>query len=361
MKASSASRLVALSCAAAALVLAPPALGKSYVPPNGKSFHGVSETGNIDDYRSFVDQTGSHSAISQSFFHWGVPLGTGALERYRRTRTRGVVSLSTAPGGQPEVISPLGIAKGRDDKYMLSLNDSISDSKQITYIRLFPEMNGHWNPYSAFNSDGSRRGSSHSTKSFRKSWKRFSIIVRGGTRRKINSRLRRLDMPRLLRASSNKDRIYERLGVPAQLPKPKVALMWVPQTSGSPNVSGNQPRDYYPGGKYVDWVGADAYAKFSNTTLWNNLNAFYRKYDSKPFVIGEYGPWDSDPGGAFVSRMFKWAKSHGRTRMLIYYRSVNTTNIFNLQFYPEAQDVLRSRLRKPEYMPIPPEYRGRNN
>ena len=362
MRPSATSKLAALACAAAVLALAPPGAGaNSFVPARGQIFHGVSETGHVEHYRSFVDQTGTHSAISQSFFHWGVPLGTGALERYRRTRTRGVVSLSTAPGGQPGVISPKGIAKARDDKYMLSLNDSIADSKQIVYIRLFPEMNGHWNPYSAFNADGSSRGSSHSTKNFRKAWKRFSIIVKGGARGKINSRLRKLDMPRLLHARSDNDRIYERLDVPKILPKPKVALMWVPQTTGSPNVSGNEPRDYYPGGKYVDWVGADAYAKFSNSTLWSKLNGFYRKYESKPFVIGEYGPWDSDPGGAFVNQMLNWAKSHGRTRMLIYYRSVSPTNIFNLQFYPAAQDALRAQLQDSEFMPIPPEYRGRNN
>jgi hypothetical protein len=167
-------------------------------------------------------------------------------------------------------------------------------------------------------------------------------------------------MPRLLHAKGNNDKIYDRLDVPRKLPRPKVALIWNPQTFGSPNVSGNQPSDYYPGGKFVDWVGADAYAKFSNATLWNALNAFYRRYDGKPFAIGEYGPWDSDPGGAFTNQIFSWAKSHGRTRMLIYYRSVSPTNIFNLQFYPAARDVLRNRLQDSEFMPIPPEYRGRN-
>ncbi|MDQ3728328.1 MAG: hypothetical protein M3355_01930 [Actinomycetota bacterium] len=299
--------------------------------------------------------------MSQSFFHWGVPLGTGALQRYRQTRTRGVVSLSTAPGGQPEVISPLGIATGRDDDYMLSLNRSIAESKQILYIRLFPEMNGHWNPYSAFNADGSSRGESHSTANFKRAWKRFSIIVKGGARNKINDRLRKLKMPRLLRAKSDKDRIYKRFGVPKILPKPKVALQWVPQTSGSPNVAGNQPASYFPGNKWADWVGADAYAKFSNSTLWNNLNSFYRKYDSHPFVIGEYGPWDSDPAGAFTNQMFNWAQAHGRTRMLIYFRSVNPTNIFNIQFYSAALDVLRSKIASSEFMPVAPEYRKRGS
>ncbi len=346
--------------AAVGLATASSALGNSFVPPNGNSFHGVSDTGDTKDYKTFVDQTRTHSAITESFFHWGVPLGTGALQRYRQTRTRGVVSLSTAPGGQTEVISPQQIAEGRGDDYMLSLNRSISDSKQVVYIRLFPEMNGYWNPYSAFNSDGSSRGSSHSTANFKRAWKRFSIIVHGGARNKINDRLRKLKMPRLLRAKSDQDKIYKRFDVPKVLPKPKVSLQWVPQTSGSPNILGNQPSDYFPGNKYVDWVGADAYAKFSNSTLWNNLNAFYRKYHSHPFLIGEYGPWDADPSGAFVNQMFNWAQSHGRTRMLIYYRSVTPTNIFNIQFYPGALDVLRNKIAGSSFAPLPPEYKGRN-
>ena len=47
--------------------------------------------------------------------------------------------------------------------------------------------------------------------------------------------------------------------------------------------------------------------------------------------------------------------------MLIYYRSVSPTNIFNIQFYPAAQNALQSQLQNSEFMPIPPEYRGRNN
>ena len=44
---------------------------------------------------------------------------------------------------------------GHGDRYILKLNQSIARSKQVVYIRLFPEMNGYWNPYSAYNADGS--------------------------------------------------------------------------------------------------------------------------------------------------------------------------------------------------------------
>ena len=73
--------LAALVACAIAALLPAVAQGRGFTPPNGKSFHGVSETGDPADYRAFADQTGAHSAVSQSFFHWGVPLGTGALQR----------------------------------------------------------------------------------------------------------------------------------------------------------------------------------------------------------------------------------------------------------------------------------------
>src|SRR5690606_13713719 len=119
----------------------------------------------------------------------------------------------------------------------------------------------------------------------------------------------------------------------------------------SPRVKGNRPAYYWPGARYVDWVGTDVYAKYSNATMWRALNRFYRAYPRKPFVIGEYSPWDADPGGAFVKRLFNWSRKHRRTRMLIYYRSVNPTNVFNLQFHPDAQEYLRSELQKPRYAP----------
>ena len=42
-------------------------------------------------------------------------------------------------------------------------------------------MNGHWNPYSAYNANGTPRDRGHSTKNFRRAWQRIVLIVRGGT------------------------------------------------------------------------------------------------------------------------------------------------------------------------------------
>jgi hypothetical protein len=329
------------------------ASARPYVPPGDRIWHGVSDTGAIRDYRRFNDQVKTHTPLLQDFFHWGVPLSTGALDRWERTDTRGVLSLSTAPGEGTEVTTPRRLASGRDDHYMLRLNQSIASSGQVVYIRPFAEMNLHLNPYSAFNADGSRRPK-HSTEWFKRAWRRLAVILNGGSRAEINARLLKLGMPRIHRAASNDDPIYEQRGTPADFDHPKVALMWMPLTRGSPNVPGNAPRDYWPGRKYVDWVGTDTYAKFSNRTLWTNLRRFFRDFRRFPFAIGEYGPWDNDYGGEFTRRLHKWARDRPRVRALLYFRSVDPVNEFNLQYYKGAKRSLRRILDRRRYAPFAP-------
>lgn len=316
-------------------------------------WHGVSDTGEVRHYRKFNRQVKAHTPLLQMFFHWGVPLSTGALDRWERTDTRGVLSLSTAPGGGAEVITPRQIAKGRDDHYPIRLNQSISKSGQVVYIRPFAEMNLHINPYSAYNADGSSRPG-HGTKWFKKAWKRIVLIVSGGKRAQINRRLRNLGMPRIHRAKSNNDPIYKRKDVPRQFRRPKVAFMWMPLTRGSPDVPGNAPHNYWPGRRWVDWVGTDVYSKFSNNTLWTNLNRFYKRYRRFPFALGEYGAWDNDVSGKFTRRIHRWSKQRKRVRALLYFRSVDPHNEFNLQHYPGAKRKLRRILNRRVYQSYAP-------
>ena len=169
--------IAAILALAGALSLATAtAAAQPYAPRDGRAFHGVSDTGYASDLFAFSDQVGAHPALLQDFFHWRVPLTTGALYRWGATDTRGVLSLSTAPGDGGEVITPRQIARGRDDRYVLRLARTIEETGQTVYIRLMAEMNGHWNPYSAFNADGSSRDRAHSTHWFRKAWRRFALL-----------------------------------------------------------------------------------------------------------------------------------------------------------------------------------------
>jgi hypothetical protein len=351
--------VVAVAGTVLSLTVAASADARSFTPRHHRIFHGVSDTTNNKDFHRFAKRVGAHPAVLQDFYHWDTPLTSGALQRWRRTRTRGVLSLSTAPGGRPEMISPRQIAKGRGDHYIVRLNQTIAESKQVVYIRLLPEMNGHWNPYCAFNANGTKKGRSHSLSSFRRAWQRIVLIIRGGKRKAINRKLRRRHMPRILRASSNHARIYEREHVDRRLDRPKVAFMWSPQTIGSPYVRGNQPGHYWPGKRFVDWVGADIYSAYASPGVWSAFKRFYRKWRRWPFVVGEYSPWDNDYRGRFTRRLFHFAKRHGRTRMLIYYRSVNPNTPYDIDRWPKAKRVLRHMLNKRRFAPYAPHLRPR--
>lgn len=324
---------------------------KAFKPAKGKIWHGVSDTGEVADYRRFNKQVRHHTPLLQTFYHWGVPLTTGALDRWARTGTRGVLSLSTAPGGKSEVITPREIAMGRDDHYMLRLNQSIANSGQVVYIRPFAEMNLHYNPYSAYNADGSLRSNAHRTRWYKLAWRRLVTIVRGGPRKRVNRKLRRMGMPLIHRAKSNEGPVYRERGVPRKLKRPKVAFMWMPMTISNPAIRKNRPMAYFPGRRYVDWVGTDIYAKYGTPGVWKALNRFFKSKAMRgfPFAIGEYGPWDNDRRGGFVRRLFRWAKKRPRVKALLYFRSVNTTNEFNLQYYPGARRSLRRLLNSKRF------------
>ncbi len=331
-----------------ATVLAPASYGAgAFPPPGGQAFHGVSDTGELNRLYSFQRMLHVHTPVVQNFVTWGLgkPLHE-AYRHWRKVHSRGMLSISTAPGyAEPGVISPRAIARGQGDGYILQLNREFKQLGDPVYIRLMPEMNGSWNAYSAFNSDGSSRGADNAANWYRQAWRRFDVVVHGGPLHKVNRRLRRLNLPKV-KARWN----YSKRGLPRKLPQPKVAMIWVPQTSGSPKLRSNRPRSYWPGGRYVDWVGLDTYSKYPN---FDALSKFYKRkqWDNKPFMIGEYAPWESD-AAAWVRQLFRWQHAHQRAKMLVYYQGFGATgNPFLLKQYPHAKRTLRRILSAREYKP----------
>jgi hypothetical protein len=172
-------------------VAAVPASAKPYLPPAGKVWNGV--TGNVRPVGNFAAQTGKHPAVWQFFTNWGD--ATDWWFPYaEQARMRPMVHITTGTLGH-ERISPGRIAAGQGDAFLIGLNRSIEASGQITYVRLMAEMDGYWNPYSAFNQNGSSRGTAHSTAAFRQAWRRSVLIVRGGPVAAIDEKLRQLHMP----------------------------------------------------------------------------------------------------------------------------------------------------------------------
>ena len=58
--------------------------------------------------------------------------------------------------------------------------------------------------------------------------------------------------------------------------------------------------------------------------------------------------------GSFVRWLFEWAKQHGRTQMLVYYRSVYSLSPYDIANFAKARAALRDILNSPRYMQYAP-------
>jgi hypothetical protein len=341
----------ALACAAclvavAALALPAGAGASGFAPKKGKAFHGVSDTGNIVQYRKFANDVRSHPAVLEAFHYWSLHLSK-ALDRWDDADARGVLSVTTRKDTGGEVITPWGIAHGKGDNYPLRLNKEINHSNQKVYIRLMSEMNNSANLYSAYDRGGHFRGHRHSQGQFIQAFRRFSLIVKGGDTSKINKRLRHLHMPKI-KGDYNGGKL------PAHIPRAKVAMMWVPHSSPTPNIAGQSPGRYWPGKRYVDWTGADIFSRDPN---WGVLKGIYRHFARKPFVVGEYGLSAGDNPG-FINKLFGWSKRNKRSRMLIYYQGFAKNDPYRIWHYPRAKAALRHILQSKRFVKFPAGTRG---
>jgi hypothetical protein len=343
-------RLWLLPALSLVLLLAPAAAGAApFLPPANGVFHGG--TGGYDSgaIHQFGRLTGRPPSVYQYFF---TPTWTrederalnwerGLLRESASAGTRAMFALSTARGGHGgSVISPAAMASGAGDPYLLALNGLIADSGQVVYVRLMAEMNNFNNPYCAVDASGRTRGANHSPAAFRQAWRRAALILRGGSVRRIDRRLRSLGLPRVRTSAT-------------RLSRGRVALMWNPFTAGLPNVDGNGPGAYWPGGRYVDWVGTDL---FANSPNFRGLNRFYgdRRWNRKPFMLGEWALWGKEDR-RFVRRLIGWVRSHRRARMEVYNQGGNLLWFLRLRSFPRSARELRRQVRSRRFNAYPPE------
>jgi hypothetical protein len=326
-------RLVpALAAALVVLALVPAAAGAAaYVAPGKKVYWGGQGGYSESDIRNFGVQSGKHPAVfnyfiswnaSESSFHWL----SFRLADARAQHTAAMLSISPEDTG----LSPRDIARGRGDDFLIGLNQLIAEHGEVTFLRPLSEMNNANNPYAPYNMDGSSRGPANSVRQFLRAWRRVALLVRGGPLAVLNRRLRRLGMPpartRLL-----------------MLPRAPVALMWVPLSFGNPEIPKNHPRFFWPGSRYVDWVGTTWYSRYKATSA---MIRFYRYllWRNKPFAFAEWGIWGRDDA-AFVRQFFRFLKFHRRVLMAVYYQSALLNPEFRISTHPLARAALRRAVR----------------
>ena len=300
---------MALLGVAFALAASAPAAGAP-AEPQARVLLGV-----LGEPNRFQQLTGQRSDIQQSFIGWHQPNTIPKL----LGQLAPLPMLAIKTGG---VMSPLDIAQGRGDAFLLALNSALAGFGQRVYVRPMPEMNGHWNEYSAFNKDGSSRGPRYSTAAFRKAFGRIALIARGGPMRELNPKLRRLGGPAL----------------GGDLQRTQARMVWNPQGYGAPDIPANAAKAYYPGDQYVDVVANDLYDQ-GFKAAWEANDALYAAYRDKPYAIAEWGLWGIDDP-PFVERMAAFVKSHPRTEFLVYFSS-RPGSIWDLASKPRSRAAYR--------------------
>jgi hypothetical protein len=187
-------------------------------------------------------------------------------------------------------------------------------------------MNGHWNPYCAYNANGTRRNAAHSQKNFRRAFKRLYLILHGGDEATIDAKLARWGMPGI------------RTSLPEN-PTPTLRILWNPQGYGSPNVPGNRAHVYYPGDRFVDIVGNDLYEAASFNATWEANLALFKRYPHKPYAIGEFGLWGIDDP-TFIRRMGKFIRTHPRVELAAHFEA-ESGSTFDLASKPRSRAAYR--------------------
>lgn len=273
--------LVAALASAISLAVSPAAQARTYLPPQGKVFTGVAMGYDLSD---FLRRSGHRPAVWEQFvtfnggYSWAVRLA-------RQENTRLMLALTTAPSQDSAgSISPGQIAAGRGDRWLVRLRRDLADFGLPVYVRFLGEMNNCHNAYAPLNCSGSSRGASYSARTFIRAWRRVTVIMRGTSGARIDARLRELHLRPL------------RVGVGALAPA-KVAMVWSPMTGGSPLIGALDPARFWPGRRWIDWVGTSFYSKFPR---FSGLSGYYARFAARyrlPFMFAEWAMWDNgDPG-----------------------------------------------------------------
>jgi hypothetical protein len=329
---------IALLAACACLAAATPAAANSLQPRGDRVFFGVSDTGDPADFGHFSEALNKHPAVIESFRDWGSDFH-GSIGRWRTARARPIIHITTADSGDGhEIISPKAIARGAGDTYLVRLNRLFWAKGIRAYVRPLGEPNRCLNVYASYDCAGNLRDGAHAPRWYRLAFRRIYILVHGGGKRgKIDARLADAGLPPLEE------------GV-AGLPRAPVAVIWSTLPAGSPTTPRNRPRHFYPGNRYVDWVGTDFY---SDNQDWRALRGLYRRFSGKPFAIPEFGVSSGDDP-RYIQHLMSWVKHHRRCGLLVYYQDFGSSSPYRIQNYPASLAVLDRRVHSKRFPAFAP-------
>jgi hypothetical protein len=289
--------LVALAAPRAAAA-APIAIG-AYIPDQWK------DPSLIDAY---TKQVGRRPAIVLSYKRWDVkPFYRPELRQIERRGAVPMVSWepwNTAGKGY----KLWAIARGRFDKYVRRSAREAKAWGRPIMLRFAQEMNGSWAPWE-------RGGEGSSPRGFIAAWRHLVTVFR--------------------EAGAN-----------------NVLWVWCPNAN-----TGKLPfMQFYPGGRWVDWVGLDGF-NWGGSIGWRSFSEIFAgSYEelaartSKPIVIAETGSGqtDGDKAAWVTSALRRELPNFGRVRAVVWYNAVDYSD-FRIASSPAALAAFREGIALPRY------------
>jgi beta-mannanase len=126
-----------------------------------------------------------------------------------------------------------------------------------------------------------------------------------------------------------------------------VTWVWSVNAGSVPNRAGNLPEDYWPGGRYVDWIGISGFnwGAARNFGGWVSFDGIYRdrigallRYH-RPIALTEIAA--AEVGGdkaAWITDAFRRVSRYPRVRAIIWYdRRDSQLEDWRIQSSPQAQ------------------------
>ena len=345
--------------------LPPPPSGtlEKFEPGDGQIYDGVDANQQAGDTVAISTQKwadysanvlgGEKPLISHTFTGYDTNM-TFDMEIAKARGAVPLVTWQTGSGTSPKTIANAGQASSgnRSDYVILKVAHALRTYDQPVFLRIDQEMNAYWFAWCAYNSDGTPRA--HTTEDFKDMWRRMHIIFEGGTVSSMNQKLVAEGMPPLdpaVGTSAASKGLSSTTDPNATLaPTNNVAFVFNPvDAPGIPNKVGNLWVDYYPGDKYVDWVGQTSYDTTWNATLdvrFGWLGQFYQDFavgHDKPYMMGEWGLeqyMGDDP--AYIQRMLDWQKVHPKVKALVYFNVQTSKLEHRLEVYPNSAALMRA-------------------
>lgn len=290
--------LAALAAMPATTPAAPVAIG-AYVPGHW------NDPSRIDAY---TERVGRPPAIVLSYKRWGVkPFYPPELRQLDR---RGILPMvSWEPwdsDGQATKLS--AIARGRYDGYVRRSAREARAWGRPVMLRFAHEMNGDWDAWGRGATGGGSRA-------FVAAWRHLVTIFRE-------------------EGASN------------------VLWVWCPNAN-----TGRLPfMQFYPGGKWVDWVGLDGF-NWGGSIGWRSFSEIFAgSYEelaartSKPILIAETGSGEEDGDKAewVRSALLRELPNFELVRAVVWFNSVDRSD-FRVASSPSALAAFREGIAQPQY------------